>query len=100
MQKQLLTFLESTLNHEDNIHILAIAEKEMKVYKKERPVHQVRLALTFQEGETVNPYYDGADLFVTIRENNIQFVLERDWSDGTPAIKGSPIEFALGWYQS
>ncbi|MNV42455.1 hypothetical protein D3C71_1341280 [compost metagenome] len=76
---------------------MAIAEKEMQVYEKERPVHQVRVALTFQEGVTVNPYYDGTDLFVTIGEDSIEFTLEKEWADGSPAIEGSPIEFALGW---
>ncbi|MNK29894.1 hypothetical protein D3C87_482970 [compost metagenome] len=93
----LLSLLHSTLNPEGDIHFLAIAEKEMQVYEKERPVHQVRVALTFQEGVTVNPYYDGTDLFVTIGEDSIEFTLEKEWADGSPAIEGSPIEFALGW---
>ncbi|MEK4513557.1 hypothetical protein [Paenibacillus sp. FSL K6-2524] len=57
----------------------------------------MRVALTFQEGDTVKPYYDGTDLFVTMGEGSIQFTLEKDWADGTPAIEGSPIEFALFW---
>jgi hypothetical protein len=57
----------------------------------------VRVALTFQEGETINPNYEGTDLFVTMGENNIQFALEKNWADDPPAIEGSPIEFALGW---
>lgn len=93
----LLSLLEATFNPEGDIHILAIAEKEIQSHEKERPVHQVRVALTFQEGDTVNPYYDGTDLFVTMGEGRIQFTLEKDWADGPPAIEGSPIELALGW---
>ncbi|MBT2289272.1 hypothetical protein J7E73_09015 [Paenibacillus albidus] len=96
-QRNLLALLESTFNPEGDIHFLAIAEKEIQVHEKERPVHQVRVALTFQEGDTVNPYYDSTDLFVTIDEDNIQFKLEKNWADGPPTIEGSPIEFALGW---
>ncbi|WP_458124729.1 hypothetical protein [Paenibacillus sp. Z3-2] len=96
-QRKLLAILESIFNPQGDIRFLAIAEKEIKVHEKEQPVHQVRVALTFQEEDTVNPYYDGTDLFVTIGEDNIQFALEKDWADGPPAIEGSPIEFALGW---
>ncbi|PWW37886.1 MULTISPECIES: hypothetical protein [Paenibacillus] len=96
-QGQLLSLLETTFNPEGDINLLAIAEKEIQINEKGRSVHQVRIALTFQEGGTVNPYYDGTDLFVTIGEDNIQFTLEKDWVDGPPTIEGSPIEFALGW---
>ncbi|OAZ42742.1 hypothetical protein [Paenibacillus polymyxa] len=95
--RKLLALLESTLNPEGDIQFLAISEKQIQVHEKERPVHQVRVALTFQEGDTVNPYYDGTDLLVTMGKENIQFTLEKDWVDGPPAIEGSPIEFALGW---
>ncbi|AIW42383.1 hypothetical protein [Paenibacillus polymyxa] len=94
---QILKLLEAAFNPEGDIHFLAIGEKEMQVHEEERPVHQVRVALTFQEGDTVNPYYDGTDLFVTMDEDNVQFTLEKDWADRPPAIEGSPIEFALGW---
>ncbi|KAA8753964.1 hypothetical protein [Paenibacillus sp. UASWS1643] len=96
-QRKLLALLESTFNPEGDIHFLAIAEKQIQVHEKERPVHQVRVALTFQEGDTLNLYYDGTDLFVLMGEDNIQFTLEKEWTDGPPTIEGSPIEFALGW---
>ncbi|MFF2017805.1 hypothetical protein [Paenibacillus sp. NPDC058177] len=96
-QKGLLSLLESTFNPRGEIHFLAIAKKQIQVHEKERPVHQVRVALTFQEGATVNPYYDGTDLFVTISEDSIQFTLEEEWAESPPTIEGSPIEFALSW---
>lgn len=96
-QKGILELLDATFNLQQIIHFLSISEKQIQVLKKERPVHQVRVALTFQEGATVNPYYDGTDLFVTISEDSIQFTLEEEWAEGPPAIEGSPIEFALGW---
>jgi hypothetical protein len=94
---QIFSLLESTFNPKGDIHFLAIAEKQIQVHEKERPVHQVRVALTFQEGDTINPYYDGTDLFVTMDEDDIRFTLEKDWADGPPAIEGSPIELVLGW---
>lgn len=94
---ELLLLLETVFNPEGDIHILVIAEKETQIYEKERPIHQVRVALTFREGDTVNPYYDGTDLFVTMSEDRIQFALEEEWADGPPAIEGSPTELALGW---
>ncbi|MBJ6360918.1 hypothetical protein ACFOQM_06340 [Paenibacillus sp. GCM10012307] len=95
--RQLLSILNTAFNPEGDIHFLAIAKKEIQVHGKERPVHQVRVALTFQEGDTVNPYYDGTDLFVIMDEDSIQFTLEEEWADGPPAVEGSPIELALGW---
>lgn len=77
-QNQILGLLEITFNPEGDIHFLAIAEKQIQIHEKERPVHHVRVALTFQEGDTTNPYYDGTDLFVTMNEDHIQFTLEKD----------------------
>lgn len=94
---QLLSLLEETFNSEGDIHFLAVAEKEIQIHGKERPVHQVRVALTFQEGDKVNPYFDGTDLFVSIGDDSIKFILEKNWADGPPAMEGSPIELALGW---
>lgn len=94
---ELLLLLETVFNPQGDIHILAIAEKETQIYEKERPIHQVRVALTFREGDTVNPYYDGTDLYVTMGEDRIQFALEEKWADGPPAVEGSPIELALNW---
>jgi hypothetical protein len=93
----LIELLRTTLNPEGDLHFLAIAEQEIQVHEKEWPVHQVRVALTFKEGDTVNPYYDGTDLFITIGEDSIEFTLDKEWADDSPAIEGSPIEFALGW---
>ncbi|QOS81917.1 hypothetical protein JNUCC31_14345 [Paenibacillus sp. JNUCC31] len=95
--KKLIKLLEKTINPEGDIHFLEIAVKHSKTHEKERPVRQVRVALTFQEGDTLDPYYDGTDLFVLMGENNIQFTLEKEWTDGHPTIEGSPIEFAFGW---
>ncbi|MEK5161202.1 hypothetical protein PUW24_07160 [Paenibacillus urinalis] len=94
---QLLSLLEKTFNSDGDIYILAISEIQTKYVVRERSVHQVRIALTFQEGNTVNPYYDGTDLYVTMSEDKIQFALEEKWADGPPAVEGSPIELALGW---
>jgi hypothetical protein len=94
---QLLSLLETTFNLDGDICFLAISETQVESVVEERPVHQVRVALTFQEGDTVNPYYDGTDLFVTMRENDIKFTLEKSWADGPPAVEGSPIELALSW---
>lgn len=41
--------LEASFNPEGDIHFLTSAEKQILVHEKERDVHQVRVALTFQE---------------------------------------------------
>lgn len=95
--KKLFALLEKAFNPTGDIHFLAISETQIQAFTKERPVHQVRVALTFNEGDTINPYYDGTDLFVTLEGDNIQFALEKEWAQGPPAVEGSPIELSLGW---
>ena len=58
---------------------------------------KVRIALTFKEDDTINPYFDGTDLFVAIKANGIRFANEDEWADGPLIMEGSPIELAVGW---
>jgi hypothetical protein len=95
--KRLLALLETTFNPEGDIHFLAIAEKQIQVHEKEQSVHQVRVALTFKEGDGINPYYDGTDVFMVVDGDDISFTREEEWADGPPLVEGSPVELAVGW---
>jgi len=110
--QQLLSLLETTFNLEGDLHILAVSAKVHTVDENERPVHKVRVALTYKEGDLICPYYDGTELFVLFNETGIEFtnegqesvngdswefVYEEKWADGPPIIEGSPKHIALNW---
>ncbi|MGX4583039.1 hypothetical protein [Paenibacillus chitinolyticus] len=96
-QQALLNLLQAEFNPDGDIHFLAISEQYIPAKNQERPVYQIRVALTFQEGESVNPYFDGNDLFVTINGTEIKFIFEQEWADGPPIMEGSPNGLALRW---
>lgn len=95
--KQLLDFLTTVFNPEGDIHFLAISETQIESAVEGRSVHQVRVALTFKEGDGINPYYDGSDVFVVVDGDDISFTREEEWAEGPPLVEGSPIELAVGW---
>ncbi|MDQ0090882.1 hypothetical protein J2T12_004308 [Paenibacillus anaericanus] len=39
-------------------------------------------------------------MFVTMGEGSIQFTLEKDWAEGTPAIEGTPLSSRWAGYQN
>ncbi|OME28905.1 hypothetical protein BSK63_23635 [Paenibacillus odorifer] len=91
-EDKLCELLNDTFNPEGDTYILAItaATYESAIYK-------VRIALTYQDSDGINPYFDGAELFVQITPEGILFVNEELWADGPPLMEGSPIELAFGW---
>lgn len=95
--QSLLKLLNDTFNPDGDIHFLAISEKQTSIQDQERPIHKIRVALTFTEDDSINPYFDGTDLFVMVTGTEIQFTLDEEWADGPPAVEGSPNEQALPW---
>jgi hypothetical protein len=97
-QLRILEFLKTSLDAEGTIHFLAVAAMEQeKVEHLQSITIKVRLALTFQEDQSVNPYFDGTDMYILMTPTEIQFTREDEWADGPPIMEGSPIELALGW---
>ncbi|MFC5703055.1 hypothetical protein ACFPVX_17335 [Cohnella faecalis] len=96
--KRLLEFLESSFDHEGTMCFLAVSASQVgQDGSKQEITLKVRVALAFREGESVTPYFDGTDLYVTICSNSIQFTNEDEWSEGPPIMEGSPIALAAGW---
>ncbi len=93
----LLSILNIAFNFEGDMNFLAISTKQTESTVEGRPVHQVRVALTFKEGDGINPYYDGTDVFVIWDEEGIAFTREEEWATGPPLVEGSPVELAVGW---
>ncbi|WP_339279095.1 hypothetical protein NYE40_23895 [Paenibacillus sp. FSL W8-1187] len=96
-QEKLHKFLSSAFNPEGDIHFLAISEVETESAVKGRPIHKVRVALTYKEGDEITPYFDGTDVFVVVDGDDISFTREEEWADGPPLVEGSPNELALSW---
>lgn len=97
-QSRLLEFLKSSFDPEETMHFLAVSATQVEQDGSEQKIKfKVRIALTFQEVDFINPYFDGTDLYVAISSNGIQFTNEDEWSDGPPIMEGSPVELAIGW---
>lgn len=97
-QRRVLEFLKSSFDPEETMHFLAVSALQVEQDGSEQGLKlKVRIALTFREGESINPYFDGTDLYAAISANEIQFTNEDEWSEGPPIMEGSPIELAFGW---
>jgi hypothetical protein len=96
-QQRLLDFLNLALNPNGDICLLAVSAIEQQKEHRETVQLKVRVALTFRDGEGVNPYFDGTDLFVAMNPNEVRFIREDGWTEGPPIMEGSPNELALGW---
>ena len=95
-QQRLLEFLKSSFDHDGTVHFLAVSAVGLG-NAEESTRYKVRVAITFHDGESVAPYFDGTDLYVRITPSDIAFDNEDDWADGPPAMEGSPNELALEW---
>lgn len=95
-QQRILDFLKTSFDPEGTIHFLALAALE-RVEHSHSITIKIRVALTYQEDHSVNPYFDGTDLYIMMTPTEIQFTQEDEWADGPPIMQGSPNELALGW---
>lgn len=97
-QRRLFDFIKQEFDHDGTIHFLALSAVEQQHDKlASLVIFKVRVALTFQAESSVNPYFDGTDMFVCMTPTEIQFTQEDKLADGPPIREGSPIKLALGW---
>jgi hypothetical protein len=97
-QQRLLEFLKSSFDHDGTVHFLAVSAVGLDSAETGQSArYKVRVAITFHDGESVAPYFDGTDLYVRITPSDIAFYNEKDWADGPPAMEGSPNGLALEW---
>lgn len=97
-QQKILNFLITSLDPEGTIHFLAVAAMEQEqIEHLQSIIIKLRVALTYQENQSINPYFDGTDMYILMTPTEIQFAREEEWADGPPIMEGSPIELALGW---
>lgn len=96
MQQRLLDFLKANFDTDGTLRFLAASAKKIENNSSTK-LFKVRLAVTFQEGNSVIPYFDGTDMYVEIDPHSIQFAREHEWADGPPITEGSPNELALPW---
>lgn len=95
-KQRLLNFLRTNFDTDGSIHFLVASTKKI-----ENPLttelFKLRVAVTFQHGTSLIPYFDGTELYIEIGPSNIQFAREDEWADGPPIMEGSPNELALPW---
>jgi hypothetical protein len=96
-QHRLLDFLTASFDTDDTIHFLAVSAVELGTSDQKTTLLKVRVAVSFKEGDSINPYFDGTDMYVEIGPDTIQFAREYEWADGPPILEGSPNELALSW---
>ncbi|MEK5182716.1 hypothetical protein [Paenibacillus odorifer] len=97
-QQKVINFLKTSFDPEGTNHLLAVAAIEQeRVEHSQSTIIKLRVALTYQEDQSINPYFDGTDMYVLLNPTEIQFTREEEWADGPPIMEGSPIELALGW---
>lgn len=96
-QQRLLDFLTASFDTDGTMRYLAVSASEFETTDKPNVLYKVRVAVTFQEGDSIIPYFDGTDMYVEIGLDTIQFAREHEWADGPPIMEGSPNELALPW---
>lgn len=97
-QQMILEFLKASYDPDGTIHFLAVAAMEQeRIEHSQSTIIKLRVALTYQEDHSINPYFDGTDMYVLLTPTEVQFTREEEWADGPPIMEGSPIELALGW---
>lgn len=96
-EQRLLDFLTANIDMNGTMHFLAVSAVELETPDKPTVLYKVRVAVTFREGDSINPYFDGTDMYVEIGPDTIQFAREYEWADGPPILEGSPNELALSW---
>ncbi|MGG2197542.1 hypothetical protein [Paenibacillus validus] len=97
IQQRLLEFLTASFDTDGMLRFLVASAVELKTSEHPTTLLKVRVAVTFQEGDSVIPYFDGTEMYVEIGPSTIQFTREYEWADGPPIMAGSPNELALPW---
>jgi hypothetical protein len=98
LRKQLLEFLERTFDYDGTMYLLAVSARKMGINETAMESHwKLRVALTYKEGDTVNPYSDGTDLNIALSEDSLRLLDEAALADEPPIIEGSPNALALEW---
>lgn len=96
IRKEILAFLKTTLDYDRTLHILAVSAKEIEGSRNEGH-WKVRVALTYREGDLLNPYWDGTEIDLILKENKFQLLDEGVFTNEPPIIEGSPNSLALDW---
>ncbi|CAG7649670.1 hypothetical protein PAESOLCIP111_05919 [Paenibacillus solanacearum] len=94
-QQKLMDFLKANFDTDGNLRFLAVSAMKLVAADQLTTLFKVRIAITFQAGDSVIPFFDGTDMYVGISPSSIKFAREHEWADGPPIMEGSPNELAL-----
>jgi hypothetical protein len=97
-QQKILEFLKASFDPDGTLHFLAVSAVKVDHWDSvQATLYKVRTAITFQDGDEVDPYFDGTDLYVIVTPSEIVFANEGDWAEGPPIVEGSPNKLAIKW---
>jgi hypothetical protein len=96
MQQRLLDFLKTSFDTDGTLHFLATTAKKID-NNSSAELFKLRVAVTYRNGNSVIPYFDGTEMYIEVSPHSIQFAREHEWADGPPLMEGSPNEMALPW---
>lgn len=98
IREQLLKFLDRTFNFDGTTFLLAVSARESIGDGIALESHwRLRVALTYKENDTVNPYWDGTEFDIAWGRDNILLLDEVVLTNEPPIIEGSPNALALEW---
>lgn len=89
-QQRLLDFLTASFDTDGTLRFLAVSAEKIEKPNTSAELFKVRAAVTFQEGASVIPYFDGTDMYVEVDPHSIQFAREHEWADGPPGYGRQP----------
>jgi hypothetical protein len=87
MRKQLLGFLERTFNYDGTVHLLVVSARRVGARGQSGEPHwRLRVALTYEENDTINPYWDGTELYIALVGDSIWLLDESVLANEPPII--------------
>lgn len=89
LRQGMLEFLKETLDYDGSIHLLAVAIRRMTDKNvTEETIWRLRVALTYWEGNSINPYWDGTELDIIQEGEELRLLDEQALADEPPLIEG------------
>ena len=97
-QQRLLEFVRITFHYDETLHLLAVSATEVgRAKKSSETFWKVRVALTYREEDSMNPYFDGTDLEVAVDGMEIRLMEESLLANDPPIVEGGSNELAINW---
>ncbi|WP_019914330.1 hypothetical protein [Paenibacillus sp. HW567] len=98
LRQKILELLNKTFDYDGATHLLAVAIRKVADGAfTEETILRLRVAMTYREGKSINPYWDGTEIDIILKGEHPYLLNEQTLADEPPMIEGSPNELALEW---